>query len=142
MRSQPLSNDREELSIERLDPARRRGRRAALLEQEPRLARAFGDPAKVMSHHASDPALGAGSAGEHLAEATLVVAQAFDVQIRGDPLLVTEVVVDRTDRGAGARPDVGDRRRCVALLGEGIEGGLADRGRAGCGDGGRNRIEF
>ena len=102
------------------------------LEQEPGVKRAAADPAEVVADHPPDSRLGGGGVVEQPDQPFVVVAQALDVERRGDPLLVAEVVVDRADRGAGALPDVGDRRRRVAVLAERLERRLEDPARS-CG---------
>jgi hypothetical protein len=67
---------------------------------------------------------------QHAHHAALVVAQALDVERRGELLLAGEVVVDAADARAGGAPDVRHRRGAIALLGEAGERRLQDLGAA------------
>src|SRR5262249_25735116 len=101
-----------EALVEVPDRALRRGHefRLAMVVQEPAPIGVVPDPAQVMTHQAAHRLARAAVAVELAEEALLVVAQALDVERRGQLLLAAEVMIDAADARFRAHADVRERR--------------------------------
>src|SRR5215472_18966124 len=84
--------------------------RLAMLVQEPAPIGVVPDPAQVMTHQAAHRLARAAVAVELAEEALLVVAQALDVERRGQLLLAAEVMIDAADARFRTHVDVRERR--------------------------------
>src|SRR5262249_27491425 len=122
-----------EALVEVPDRALRRGHefRLAMVVQETAPIGVVPDPAQVMAHQAAHRLARAAVAVELAEEALLVVAQALDVERRGQLLLAAEVMIDAADARFRTHVDVRERRAGKSDRGKAMQRGPQDLPFAG-----------
>src|SRR5262249_6785609 len=84
------------------------------------------DPHQMVAHDAAHGLAGPIVAVELGEKALLVVAQALDVERRGQLLLAPEMMINAANAGARAHPDIGERRAGKSNRREAVQGGGED----------------